>query len=533
MLNSEREKPISSSTPEKPKRSGRVPLWAKSSALALRASLAILTATPGIVFATSATNQTENVSIDNSGRSNIDDLDPLPAASMTVESTEVYKLYLNSNWYVIRGFRDEANFKGDFPIDRTRIIDNWGRTDIKLKVGQSLEISAKGKVLLQPAWTEEQYVKSCNDSNLIDQDGRRYWRDTVCPPQLSGRSNNHEAPRGMLLGHVGDEGMGAPPVIQVGSYWKGQVNKNGRLYLWTNQDTLYGTSGGFDITVAVYPPEPKLPPAVIAVSTPVKRVETVTTSQKSPDVSGWCWGLGAILLGGLAVSGFLRRGKHGVATVSSVAAKRTSISSQITVASLPRAIFGVIGGSSNPNTAPNPEPARYKGSEWKNGRQEFEKRWQIVKNNMLPVQPGDTGNEPDYVLERFKLGMGVVHEVLASDIRNVSVISTKIRAGIEYLIPEIWPNNRILKRFFDPRVNSGFITTEDLARLIYLPEQYRSLGSFTSKQRGDIGRIRRALLFALHPDKPQEDSDKTLQDSVDDLLKNSNQSWTYIEKLIN
>lgn len=193
---------------------------------------------------------------------------------------------------------------------------------------------------------------------------------------------------------------------------------------------------------------------------------------------------------------------------------------------------GTTGGPSNPNTSPSTGSAQPKNPEWVIGQLDFERRWQAVKSKFPPVRPGDTGNEQGYILDRFKAGMSIVHEVSLEDVTNVPEIDTRVRAGIEYLIPEIWPDNRVFKRFFDPRFNAGFLTAEDLARIVYLPEPYRNLSSFTKAQKRDINRIRRTLLHALHPDLLKSDSDPKLQDSIDILLRQINSTWFLVNRLL-
>lgn len=174
-----------------------------------------------------------------------------------------------------------------------------------------------------------------------------------------------------------------------------------------------------------------------------------------------------------------------------------------------------------------------KNPEWVTGQQEFEKRWQAAKSKLSTIRPGDTGNEPEYILDRFKAATGIIQEVSLGSAIGISTLAMRVRAGLEYLIPQIWPDNRVLKRFFDPNFNAGYLLyAESLARIVYLPENYRNLSSFTPDQKRDIRRIRRILIYALHPDTAKVDADKNLQESVDDLLKRFNPAWSYIENLI-
>lgn len=525
MTNPDRAELGLQSTPvsENSRKSGHVPSWARVPVLAVRTSLAILAATPGMVVVADTINHRENASIvydsDKNVTINLQSLippsDPQPLA--------VYKLYMTAGQYVYRDSKSTSNF-----------IDNWGRTHIGLKAGQTLEISATGRVLLQDQYYEDRYVRNCNSSNLIDPDGYRYWRDTVCPPDRQSQGIPWDgAPRGALISNIGN-GPGYEPQILIGSHWKGSVDRDGNLYLQTNIGTFYATSGGFDITVTVYPPNPTptSAPPLRPAFTP-EPIRTTVPTGKSSDLPGWLLGAGATFLTVLAANRLYRRQKVGKGTTT-VPTTGTVGGTSSGAASVPRirGIAGVLGAGANPNIAPNFGPAQQKNPEWITGQQEFEKRWQDVKRNLSPLRPGDSGNEPEYILDRFKASMGIVHEVSLGNWIRVPLMAMRVRAGIEYLIPKIWPDNRILKRFFDPNFNAGFLTAESLARMIYLPEGYRNLSSFTNDQRRDIQRIHRIFVHALHPDTARADSDKNLQGSVDDLLKTFNPAWSYVESLI-
>lgn len=72
-------------------------------------------------------------------------------------------------------------------------------------------------------------------------------------------------------------------------------------------------------------------------------------------------------------------------------------------------------------------------------------------------RPGDTGNEYEYILDRFKAAMNTVHEMsLDNSAVQVPKMAVRIRAGIEYVIPEVWSDNKTLRKFFDPGFNAGF-----------------------------------------------------------------------------
>lgn len=427
--------------------------------------------------------------------------------------------------------------------DKEYIYITHGRqnTGITLKAGQALEISAIGKVLLNQQWYEDRYVRSCEMSNLFDPDGHRYWRDKVCPPvQYLNMTDNPKFPSGSLIGLVKKQ-FDASPDSLIGSHWKGSFNRDGGLMLYVNTGSYhYGASGGFDITVIVYPSTPKpilTPESVQTKVTPPSATRTTevvkVSTDKNPDLASWVGGLGAALFGGLAAYKLFERWK-----LSTKVAAGATTGTGSTAGSTPRigGVAGTIGGPSNPNTAPSTaastRPTQPKSPEWIIGQQEFEDKWQSVKSKLLPIQLGETGNEPEHILDRFKTGMNIVHEVSLGNTIPVPKMAVRIRAGIEYLIPKIWPNNRIFQRFFDPSFNAGYLTPDDFSKTIYLPEQYRSLSRFTEAQRKDIRRIHRILIHALHPDTSTNDATPNLKDSIDDLLKKFNPAWSYIDRLI-
>ncbi len=277
-----------------------------------------------------------------------------------------------------------------------------------------------------------------------------------------------------------------------------------------------------------------------SIETPKSNTTSVPGSQPGGSGSGDSEGgfpwreIGSSLL---AAAAFLvyRRGKNSKrvgtgATAGTAASTGSSTSTTPGTGGIPGA-----GGPPNPNTAPSTGPAQPKDPEWITGQQEFERKWQAAKSKLLPIRPGDSGDQYEYVLDRFKAGMSIVHKVSLNDAIRVLMMATRVRAGIEYLIPEIWSdNNRILKikRFFDPGFNAGYLTVEDMAKIIYLPEQYRTLSGFNEAQTKDVRRIHRIFATALHPDTSKSDADPNLQDPIDELLKRFNPAWTYIDRLI-
>ncbi len=175
-------------------------------------------------------------------------------------------------------------------------------------------------------------------------------------------------------------------------------------------------------------------------------------------------------------------------------------------------------------------------AEWIAGQQNFEKRWQaaIANSTLPPVSPKELKyNKDNYVFDRFKRGMGVIQEFLAD--RTISsmssqTVATQLRAGIEYLIREIWPNDRVFETFFKPDVYSD----ELLGKIIYLPEDCRDSSIFKEDQKKDVKRTYRMLLGSLHPDKDKtiRGRDPQLQNVIGEFLKHVNDSWAVIEKLI-
>lgn len=268
------------------------------------------------------------------------------------------------------------------------------------------------------------------------------------------------------------------------------------------------------------PSATKKPEAVIS-PIPTTPASSAVSTEKDSDLLGWLLGLGAVFLAGLTANEFYKRWKS---------RKGTTKGGSPGIGSLPPGPTFL--GPSNPNTAPSTGPSQPKNPEWIIGQVDFKRRWQTAKSKLPPVQPGDNGNMQGYVLDRFKAGMNIVHEVLLEDATNVPEVDTRVRAGIEYLIPEIWPDNRIFKSFFDPGFNAGYLTPEDLAKIIYLPESYRNLSSFTKGQKREVNSIRRILLHALHPDLLKSDADPKLQDYIDELLKKINPVWPYIDRLM-
>lgn len=534
---------------ESPKQKGHIPRWLSVSTFAFRTSLAILTAAPGTVVATDAINRTERssmvygydqkVTVD--PPYNFDQLQLVastPIPTETAQSPVVHKVKVCMNTY-------DKVCTGDFPYLNGYIFteSRGGNTGINLKAGQTLEISATGRVLLQDQWYQDRYATSCRRSALIDPDGNRHLGDTVCSPagasDPGGGSLFKEVPIGSLIGSIyidrGSTMFSSGPYFLVGSHWEGGIGRDGRLHLAVNYGTLHATSGGFDVTVTVYPPPlptPTIAPPPRPAPTP-EPIRTTTPTEKGSGLPGWLLGAGAAFLTALAADRFYRRRKvgKGAATVPTTGTAGGTSPSATPIPRI-RGVAGAIGAGPNPNVAPNFGPAQQKNPEWIVGQQDFERRWQAAKSKLSPKQPGETGNEPGYVLERFKGAMCIVHEVSLDNKLQVPRMAVRVRAGIEYLIPEIWPDSRIIRRFFDPNFNAGYLTEEDLAKIIYLPEQYRTLSKFNATQGKDITRIHRILIHALHPDTSKSDADPNLKDAVDDLLKGFNPAWSYIENLI-
>lgn len=623
MLNPERKvfgsQPIS--VPETPKKNGHLPRWARIPAFALRASLAILTATPGMTLVANTINRMENSSIIYTSDQKVAvnsryDFDqtqlatPTPTPTETPQAPITYNVKLCMDYqdrsctgsfsHLTQCFASEQNRSPNAPLctgsDREYIYG--GRTGITLKTGQELEISASGRIHLSSGVSMYRST-GCKDWDEVDPDGNRYLKntDTKCSsnsPIFDSGEILRKAPRGSLIGSI-NKGVfreDKPELFLVGSYWKGSADRDGLLALEINYDRG-GDKGGFDITVKVYPITIKdanaakiaslekarsaaeatvtanairlealgreqaaikatatldaakletvnkemaaigvtatavamqsSAPTPRSAAPEIKSTQAVPIVSSNPtEVSIWLRGLGVVLsaisLAGLAAYWGYERGKL-----------KTPPPPPPSAPSPGRGGFNLNTG---PNTAPNFGPTQPKNPEWAIGQQEFAKRWQDAKSKLSPLRPGDSGNEHGYILERFKAGMGIVHEVSLDGAIKIPAMATRIRAGMEYLMPEIWPNNMIFKRFFDPKFNAGFLTPEDLAKIFYLPEKYRSLSSFTNDQRRDIRRIRRVLMFALHPDNSQADSDKSLQDSIDELLKKLNPAWSYVDKLI-
>lgn len=626
MLNVDRAEfgPQPAQEPEKPRKNGHIPSWARVPAFALRASLAILTATPGMVVAADVINRMDNSAVVYNSDQKIIvgpqyDFDqpelatatPTPTTNPLSPLTYNVKLCRDGGDLSCTGsfsgltqcFAAEKDIRPTIPVklctgsDREYIyieVPRYGvysNTGITLKAGQNMEISATGRIRIHsPYSTSTYYSGSCHNWDEVDPDGNRYlppldvrghehtfrWdevypdgnrslhdSDTICFS-----TNTYEdserfyigAPRGSLIGNIGGLSRndrcpeilkGSPEVgcqaTLIGNHWKGSANIDGTLNLGINFSSPLGLGGagemrGFDITVKVYPPTPSIasPKPILTpdsiqtkVTTPAALVSPSSSgsTDQNHDLVGWLGGLGAAIFAGLAAYKLSERWRlrKGVGA-GSTAVTSTSFDTD----AIPKiaGVAGVLRDPSNPNTAPSIRPTQPKNPEWIIGQKDFERRWQTAKSKLSPIRPGDNGNEPGYILDRFKAGMNIIHEVSLDDSINAPEMNTRIRAGIEYLIPEIWPNNRIFKGFFDPGFNAGYLTPTDLAKIIYLPESYRNLSSFTKGQKTDVMRIRRMLLHALHPDLLKSDADPKLQDSIDILLKQLNTGWSLINKLI-
>lgn len=509
---------------ENARRNGHLPRWARVPAFALRTSLAILTTSPGMAIAADAIHHRENPSIvyDSGQKPTVDpqyDFDqpsplvtPTPTPTETPQSPMVHKV------------KTLICSELCSPLSGTK-------TGINLKAEQTAEISATGRLFLRSGFGYNS-GSSCETAYEFDPDGNRYYQrkfftfnfNEVCPPFPAGQN---ELPWVSLIGNVKKDfaSVGSQKIF-IGSHWKGSFDRDGELWLGVNSDVNNPFRGGYDITVTVYPTAEKKT-EVVAIPTPQPSVTSITSTEKGPDLAGWLGGLGVALFAGLASYKFYERWKlrkgsgAGVTTGSSVGAT-------------PRigGIAGALPDPSNPNTAPSTGPTQPKNPEWIVGQQEFKKKWQDAKSKLSPLRAGDNGNEHGYILERFKAGMNIMHEVSLDDAIKVPTMAIRVRAGIEYLIPEIWSNNRIFKRFFDPGFNAGLLTNEALAKILYLPEQYRSLSNFTEVHRKDVRRIHRILIHALHPDTSTTDANPKLKESIDDLLKKFNPAWTYIDRLI-
>lgn len=227
---------------------------------------------------------------------------------------------------------------------------------------------------------------------------------------------------------------------------------------------------------------------------------------------------------GIQLSEAVRNGVHLKASNTSLTDTVASLRSQLEKAN------EELGKSKAENEKIKEE--RQQEPEWIKGQQGFVKMWRAARTNLTPLKPGETGNEPSHVLSRFKTGMDIIHEVSPDINTSVPVLSIRARAGIEYLIPEIWPDNRILTRFFERPQELLSLNQDDLAKIIYIPEKYRSLTKFGADQKREISRIHRVLISALHSDTVRSNADPNLEESIADLLKYFNPAWTIVEKLI-
>lgn len=581
--------------PKTSKKMDIFPRWSKMPVAAVRTLLTILTVVPGYGITADAINRTGYFSSLNGFIQNVPigpqynpDLLLTPTPVVTAQSPIVQNVKVCV--YPLGGTYYEVCTKYDPDQDFNRPLDRNSDTGINLKAGQKVEISASGRLfpgrlgwqmkaagLPQGRLSGEigklptkylDQVKSCggayweyNEYAEFDPDGYRYWGDMVCPPLFVGRYDS-KFPDGSLRGYIrNDSGFRREKEsFLIGKQWKGVVDRDGKLEFHIESTEGGAASWGhkargwYDISVTTYPEQNTPPTPVVATPISSRKVEPAKSSTPSPSVTSnetsvpstsikdnqnlsiWLLGLGVGFLVGLASYwgyGKWRDRNKFTKPGSTQPGGRSGVGAKSNIPfGIRGGIAGTLGRGSNPNTAPNFGKTQPKNPEWIMGQQEFEKGWQDAKSKLSPVRPGDTGNEPEYILDRFKVGMGIVHEVSLNSRTNVPLMAVRVRAGIEYLIPQIWPDNRVLKRFFDPSFNAGYLNSEDLAKIVYLSENSRILTTFSNQQKQDIRRIRRILMFALHPDTAKADADKNLQESIDDLLKRFNPAWSYIENLI-
>lgn len=529
-------------TPENPRNNNHIPRWLKAPVFTARTFLAILTATPGVVAA--------------------------DAIYTTIKPSMVYT-------------DSTLNFNLD-----SRVKPPGLDSKIDLVRGQQINVKASGRAQYNHGSSECAPPSSPVET---DPDGKRYINGSTCPPLIFfSRLILPNVPLGQLIAHI-DSG----PWFPVGSNYTGWAELNGRLFLLYNDANWDDNIGGYNITVNItdllptatalrQTPKPTVTQTPDAPATATELAKAKSLSEEQASIRGtaeakaveklvakeladkiasataraeqakpketptlipvpeirpnqvipagpstpqtgipsWLWGLGVVSIAGL------------VAFWSYEKWNRKNPLSPPPPPAPPPPGSGGPNPNTAPSTAPNMGPAQPKNPEWIIGQKEFARRWQDVKSKLPPVRAGDTGNEQGYILDRFKAGMNVIHETLLEDATNVPEMDTRVRAGIEYLISEIWPDKRIFKRFFDPQFNAGLLTPEDLAKIIYLPEKYLHLSIFTKAQRRDIMTIRRGLLHALHPDLLKKDSDPKLKGSLDILLKQLNTAWPLINKLI-
>ncbi len=267
----------------------------------------------------------------------------------------------------------------------------------------------------------------------------------------------------------------------------------------------------------------------------VRPTQVVSSSQNSaPGIPGWLWGLAASPVAGLAVYWGYKRGKGKNLPPPPTPGTGGGIA-------------GATGGIPNPNTGPNVGPnaagsnpnfgpSVQKEPDWIIGEQEFIKKWQVAKTKLLPIRPGEDAGMPEYVLDRFKAGMNVIHGQISDNTTTFpEPMRTRVRAGIEYLIPEIWSNDIAFERFFISKFMIDFLTPEERAKIIFIPESIRNLTSFTDKQKQMITIIHRRLASSLHPDPDfaKNGADPNLTNKLDTLTKTFNSDWDdFIKKSV-
>lgn len=560
------------SVPENPRKNSHIPSWAKASVFAARTFLAILTATPGMVVTADTVNRIQNSSIVYAAGDNCENTE-LDFIGISFADDPMAK-YKNSNPYTLRDSLDPGDIWMGSPQFGQVVIQytekphnpnaNWeevGRFNMVNNGTYSL-------VRIRLAGLDVNETITAGDFTGPGLFVLFYFDDSIkLPEKITGyrfTSKGHKRTinqsfwyrfKGEKIGGVyipcGDTVLFSVGRLVIDEEFEKVIkNPNFTFRRWGNivADFVRAEFSDFSYDDPQDNPQYRLPPlsqeetrqafqkylddkkgkAALPTtsrpsssttprpptSTPIPEIRPTTT----PGIPSWLWGLGAVSLAGLAAYWGYGRGNR-----KNPPSPPPPGSGGPNPSTAP---------STGPSAAPSTGPAQPKNPEWVIGQKDFARRWQEVKSKLSPVGAGDTGNEQGYILDRFKAGMSIVHEVSLEDATNVPEMDTRLRAGIEYLISEIWPDNRIFKRFFDPQFNAGLLTPEDLARMIYLPEKCRHLPIFTRAQRTDVMRIRRTLLHALHPDLLKKDSDPKLKDSLDILLRQLNAAWPLINKLI-
>ncbi len=195
------------------------------------------------------------------------------------------------------------------------------------------------------------------------------------------------------------------------------------------------------------------------------------------------------------------------------------------------------GAAGNVNTGPafaaNTAP---KSPEWIDAQNDFENRWNnLLRYGGLPqITPGAM-MDPDEALLYFENAMNLVHDTALTSTLSPGDLAFRIRAGVEYLLPQVWTDQEVRDDLF----NAYFTDQDRVMRAIYIPLSIATRLDdhpvFNQTEIDDIKNIHRVMMRAVHTNTGivWSDSDPALADTLKFFLDRSNQSWqTYVSPLL-